>query len=77
MFLLQALGWIVIGVAIGTGAGLAIAPVMSTLLFEVSPTDPATFAACTGLLTAVALLACYLPAHKAAGVDPIEVLRHE
>ena len=77
MFLLQALGWIIIGVAIGTGVGLAFARFMSALLFEVSPTDPATFAGCTGLLTAVALLACYLPARRAAHLDPIKALRCE
>ena len=75
MLLLQALGWILVGMAIGTGAGLAFARLMSTLLFEVNPTDPATFAACTALLSAIALLACYLPARRAARLDPMVALR--
>jgi putative ABC transport system permease protein len=77
MFLLHALGWVAVGAALGTAVGLALARVMSSLLFEVSPTDPATFTGCTALLVAVALLACYLPARRATHVDPIKALRCE
>jgi putative ABC transport system permease protein len=51
--------------------------VMSTLLFEVSVTDPATFAAVVALLAFVTLLACYVPARRATKVDPIIALRRE
>jgi ABC-type lipoprotein release transport system permease subunit len=50
---------------------------MQALLFEVSPTDPRTFGAVSVLLVAVALLASYLPARRAAAVDPVEAIRAE
>jgi putative ABC transport system permease protein len=50
---------------------------MNSLLFGVSTTDAVTFAAVPGLLAAVALAACYLPARRAARVEPTVALRHE
>ena len=50
---------------------------MKGLLFGISPTDPATFAGVSLLLTAVGMLACYLPARRAARMDPLVALRYE
>lgn len=66
-----------VGVAIGSIASLALTRVMSSLLYGVSASDPATFAGIALLLTVVAFLACYFPARRAARVDPLAALRHE
>jgi putative ABC transport system permease protein len=66
-----------LGVALGLGGALALTRWMKTLLFNVSATDPLTFTAISLLLTAVALLAGWLPARRATKVDPLVALRHE
>jgi predicted permease len=68
---------VVIGVAIGLAAALATTRLVSTLLYELSPTDPLTIALATMLLIGVAALAGYLPAQRAARVDPLVALRYE
>jgi predicted permease len=65
------------GTAIGLLAALALTPVLQSLLFGITPTDVETFAEVAILLTGVALLASYLPAHRATRVDPIVALRAE
>jgi predicted permease len=73
--LLQTLALAVTGIVIGVVSSWALSNTLSTLLFGVTATDPATFAAMLILLTAVAALAGYLPARRASRIDPMSALR--
>jgi putative ABC transport system permease protein len=77
LILKQGLALTAAGVAAGILGAMAAARVMSGLLYGVPATDPATFAAISLLLAIVATLACYLPARRAAKVEPLAALRHE
>lgn len=73
----QGLRLTAVGLAVGLAGSFLLTRVMATLLFEISPTDPLTFAMVGIGLAAVALLACAVPARRAAKVDPMVALRYE
>jgi ABC-type antimicrobial peptide transport system permease subunit len=66
-----------IGTAVGIVGALGLTRVIESLLYEISPTDPVTLLAVAALLPAIALLAAYVPARRAAHVDPMVALRQE
>jgi putative ABC transport system permease protein len=65
------------GVAIGMAAALAMGRLVASMIFQVKPSDPATFLAVAALLAFIALLACIIPAYRASKVDPVIALRNE
>lgn len=77
MFMRHGLLLTAIGVVCGIAGAVSLTRVMSALLFEVSPLDPATYAAVSGVLLAAAAIATYLPARRATDVQPVDALRAE
>jgi predicted permease len=77
MFLRRGLFLACVGIALGLAAAAAFARLMSSLLFGVTPFDPATYSATATALLAAAMAATYIPARRAASVDPMETLRGE
>jgi putative ABC transport system permease protein len=77
MILQQGMGLAVVGVVLGGLGAFALTNAVKTLLFGVTPTDPVTFVGVAAVLSAAALVACYIPARRAARVDPLRALRTE
>ncbi|HET7893791.1 MAG TPA: ABC transporter permease [Candidatus Sulfotelmatobacter sp.] len=77
MVIVEGMKPVLLGVVIGTAGALAMGRILSSLIFEVKPTDPVTFLAVTILLAAIALLASIIPAYRATKVDPMVALRYE
>ena len=67
----------IVGILVGTAGAMMASRVLASLLFDVSPTDAATFAGVPSILLVVALLACYIPALRASRGDPMLALRDE
>jgi predicted permease len=73
----EGVGLTMIGLAVGTALSVAVATLMRGVLYGVTPTDPQTYGGVFALLACVSLIACYLPARRAARVDPVQALRQE
>jgi ABC-type antimicrobial peptide transport system permease subunit len=77
MVIMQGLRLAIVGVVVGVAAAFAFARAIASFLFGVQSWDPAIFATAPAVLTAVALVAAWIPARRASRVDPIEALRYE
>ena len=77
MFVLHGLALSAAGVVVGLVVAAALGRAMSSLLFGIEPMDPAAYLAGIGVVLAAAALASYVPARRAANIDPIETLRAE
>jgi ABC-type antimicrobial peptide transport system permease subunit len=77
LVLAQAAQLAIAGTVLGVVAALALARVMRSLIYNVSPADPLTFAAVALMVISIALLACWLPARRATKANPMVALRAE
>ncbi|HWM90896.1 MAG TPA: ABC transporter permease [Thermoanaerobaculia bacterium] len=77
MVLAQGVGLVAVGLVVGVIGALALRRLLAGMLFGVAPTDPTIFASVVVLLSAVSLVACYLPARRATRIDPLVALRYE
>jgi putative ABC transport system permease protein len=77
LVLRQGLTLVIIGTGLGLVGALMATRLLKSFLYEIKPMDPLTFGSVVILLAAVAFIACWLPARRAAKVDPMVALRHE
>jgi ABC-type antimicrobial peptide transport system permease subunit len=77
MILRESTSLAVTGIVVGVVAALALTRLVKSMLYGIQPYDPATIAGGVLILLAVALAASWIPARRAAGVEPMEALRHE
>ena len=77
MIVYEGMKLVLLGVLIGAVVALTLGKVMSSLVYEVRPSDPLTFVAVAALLGAVAFFASVIPAYRAARIDPMKALRYE
>jgi ABC-type antimicrobial peptide transport system permease subunit len=73
--LTRGVGLTAIGIGIGLAAAGGLSTLLRTLLYQLTPLDASTYAASAAVLAVVALAACWLPARRAAAIDPIRTLR--
>ncbi len=73
----EGMGLAAVGVVVGLAGAIGLSRFLESLLFEIKPSDPLTFSSGAIFLAAIAFLACWLPAMRAARVDPVVALRHE
>jgi putative ABC transport system permease protein len=77
MVLSEGFRLVALGVVIGVAGGVALIRYLSSVFFAVSPTNPLTYVEVSLLMLGIALIACYLPAARAARVNPMTALRYE
>jgi len=77
LILRQGLVLAALGLTLGLAGSLAASRLLSSMLFEIKPADPATYAAVAGLVAIVVLAACFVPARRAVGIDPLAALRQD
>ena len=73
----QAMGPAILGIAVGLGGAFALSRFMTSLLFQVETGDPMTYLGVSGLLLATVLFSCWVPARRAAEIDPVIAFRSE
>jgi len=77
LVMVRGLWQVAAGVALGLAAGIPVARVMASLPIGVSPTDPTVFFTVASVLASVGIFACWLPARRAAALDPVKAIRYE
>jgi putative ABC transport system permease protein len=77
LFLREGMLLAISGILLGTVGAIALSRVLTSMLFRISPTDPVTIGCVALMLSVIALLACYFPAHRASKIDPVRALHYE